>query len=293
MRSAASPTSLPRSASWPSMSISPSLRAEEGVVEAELPLEHRRRARPRRGRRAGSRGARRARPRRGASASSASPRRGRRRDRPRTTRRSRARSSSSSASRPCEARDRRDAAEDPADRGRVEAARVEGARGGHADAAHDLVSGDDRGERVARRDAPSRSARRERRRGDDRRDMADRVGVRVVEVEPVAEHRVRECGVRGGQARVACRSRSPAARRRARPSSPCPRRRRPARVPRARSRSCRGRGAWRPRAPPGGTSSSSRRRRPVGDRPRGGHRDRPVLVGRGEAVARDLGAPRR
>ena len=31
---------------------------------------------------------------------------------------------------------------------------------------------------------------------DDRRDVADGVGVRVVEVEAVAEHRVRERGVR-------------------------------------------------------------------------------------------------
>ena len=91
-----------------------------------------------------------------------------------------------------------DAAEDAADRGRVEAARVECPGCSHPDAARDLVPGDDRREGVS----PARAGRLGGGKGS-RRDhgghVADRVRVCVVEVEPVAEHRVGERGVRRRQ----------------------------------------------------------------------------------------------
>ena len=87
---------------------------------------------------------------------------------------------------------RRPCAEDPADRGRVEPALVEGARRSHADAGDDLVPGDDRRQQLPAVDVV-RLARRRRRRHDDRAHVCHRVGVRVVVVEAVAEHRVREC----------------------------------------------------------------------------------------------------
>ena len=82
-------------------------------------------------------------------------------------------------------------AEDPADRRRVEAAPVERPRRRHADAGDDLVAGDDRRQQLAPAGA-ARLGERGRRRHDHRADVRDRVGVRVVEVEAVAEHRVRE-----------------------------------------------------------------------------------------------------
>ena len=77
-------------------------------------------------------------------------------------------------------------------RGRVEAARVEGAGRRHADPRHDLVAGDDRGQHVASVGAVAPRRPRARRGHDDRGHVADGVGVRVVEVEAVAEHRVGE-----------------------------------------------------------------------------------------------------
>ena len=53
------------------------------------------------------------------------------------------------ASSGCEPTDRGDPAEDPADRGRMESARVERARCRHADPADDLVACDDRRQRIA------------------------------------------------------------------------------------------------------------------------------------------------
>ena len=83
----------------------------------------------------------------------------------------------------------------------MEAARVELTRRGHADPRHDLVAADDCGEHLA----PSRArglARSERCRTDDDADVRDRVRVRVVEVEAVAEHRVCEGRVRRGERAV-------------------------------------------------------------------------------------------
>ena len=89
-------------------------------------------------------------------------------------------------------------AEDPADRRRVEAARVEAPGGGHAQPGDDLGGADDRRQHLAPRQRV-RLAHGQRSRAGDRRDVADRVGVRVVEVEPVAEHRVRERAVERGE----------------------------------------------------------------------------------------------
>jgi hypothetical protein len=86
-------------------------------------------------------------------------------------------------------------AEDPADRRRVEAAPVKRPRGGHADPGDDLVASNDRGQQLAPVRSPGLGEG-GRSRNDHRADVRDRVGVRVVEVEPVAEHRVRERGVR-------------------------------------------------------------------------------------------------
>ena len=94
--------------------------------------------------------------------------------------------------------DRRDAAEHAADRGGMEAPCVERSRRRHPDPADDLVAGDDRRERIAPAGAGLLGGSEGRGR-DHRRDVADRFRVRVVEVEPVAQHRVRKGGVRGGQ----------------------------------------------------------------------------------------------
>ena len=72
---------------------------------------------------------------------------------------------------------------------------------GHADPGDDLVAADDRGQELTAARAVRLSGG-ERRRTDDHADVRDRVRVRVVEVEPVAEHRVRERGVRRGKRAV-------------------------------------------------------------------------------------------
>ena len=185
----------PRSASCGSRSIA---RVHERVEDAEAALEHAGRALG--AERGEPRGEQRAvrRPARDGSASSRSRRRGTRRAPTPCCPRSRARSRRRVGRETAEPRGRGRRAEDPADRRRVEAARVEGAGRRHADSRHDLVAGDDGGEQLpAARAARLRD--RERGRHDDRRDVRDRVRVRVVEVEAVAEHRVREGGVRGGQ----------------------------------------------------------------------------------------------
>ena len=173
------------------------LGAEERVVEAELPLEHRPRTgravrrQPRREVRAVRRPRRVHRLRRRALGEVGEEPAGERAGDPERARR---RPGVEAATRATARR-----AEDPADRRRVEAARVERPRRGHADAADDLVAGDDRRERVAA--ARTRLlGRGERGRRDHRRDVAHRLRVRVVEVEPVAEHRVREGRVRRGKA---------------------------------------------------------------------------------------------
>ena len=102
---------------------------------------------------------------------------------------------------PCKSRCRGSAAEDPADRRRMEAALVELARRGHADPGHDLVSADECDESVGSRAALC-LGRRQAHGPGHRRHVADRVRVRVVEVEPVAEHGVREGGIRGGKTAV-------------------------------------------------------------------------------------------
>jgi hypothetical protein len=88
--------------------------------------------------------------------------------------------------------------EDTANRGRVEAAAVEGCRRGHADPYDDFVGGDQGGEQVFA--AGTRSLRG----GDGRRNhhgahVTNRIGVRVVEIEAVAEHPVGQCGRGRGQ----------------------------------------------------------------------------------------------
>ena len=174
------------------------LGVEERVVEAELPLEHRARAcravrrEPRREVRPVRRPGRMHRLRR---CSLGQVRKEPARERAGNAERARR----DRGVEPGHARDRGDAAEDPADRRRVEAARVECPRRGHADAAHDLVARDDGRERVASARAGLLGGG-ERRRRDHRRDVADRLRVRVVVVEPVAEHRVREGGVRRREA---------------------------------------------------------------------------------------------
>ena len=87
---------------------------------------------------------------------------------------------------------------------------------------------------------------------DDHADVGDRVRVRVVEVEPVAEHPVRECRVRRGQRAVERRSPSPGARRRARPSRAALRGDAEGAMLRSRSRARRGSGASRARRRPRG-----------------------------------------
>ncbi len=139
-------------------------------------------------------------PTRGGTASSRSHRRGRRRGRLRTSPRSPAPRPSPGVGADQPGRRGRPA-EDPADRRRVEAARVEEARRRCADACDHLVAGDDRGQQLGAGRA-LRLGGRERRRAHDHADVRDRVGVRVVEVEPVAEHPVRERGVRRGQRAV-------------------------------------------------------------------------------------------
>ena len=109
-------------------------------------------------RRAGRRAAPRAPPRRGGSASSRSRRRGRRRAPRPCCRRSRARSPSSASRQPAQPGGGGGRAEDPADRGRVEAARVELPGRRHPDPRHDLVAGDDRRKELAARRAAALSA---------------------------------------------------------------------------------------------------------------------------------------
>jgi hypothetical protein len=81
----------------------------------------------------------------------------------------------------------------------VKAAPVERARGRHADARDDLVRTDDRGERAGAGKA-ARLGDGERYRARHRAHMRDRVRMRIVEVEPVTDHRVGEGRVRGRQA---------------------------------------------------------------------------------------------
>ena len=102
---------------------------------------------------------------------------------------------------PAEARGRSRGAEDPADRSRVEAALVEGAGRRHADASRDLVACDHGRQELATA-RPAGLCERDGRRHDHRRHVRDRLGVGVVEVEPMAEHRVREGGVRRREPRL-------------------------------------------------------------------------------------------
>ena len=96
-----------------------------------------------------------------------------------------------------EARGRGRGAEDPADRRRVEAALVEGAGRRHADASRRSRCPRSTAARSSRPLAPRRLGEQRAAAGDDHgRHVRDRLGVRVVEVEPVAEHRVRERRVR-------------------------------------------------------------------------------------------------
>ena len=83
----------------------------------------------------------------------------------------------------------------------MESTRVEGTRRGHPDPADDLVAGNDRGQGIAASGAYLLGGR-EACRGDHGRDVADRIRVGVIEIEPVAQHRVRERGVRCGQPSV-------------------------------------------------------------------------------------------
>ena len=100
----------------------------------------------------------------------------------------------------------------------------------------------------SRPSAPSASPTAAVHRHDDRAHVGHGVGVRVVVVEAVAEHRVREGGARSGNVRAVARSPMPVDPRPA-PSWPCGLRSRcRARSQRARSRACRGRGASPPRS---------------------------------------------
>ena len=103
---------------------------------------------------------------------------------------------------PSQAGGRGGCAEDPADCGWMEAALVEEPRRGHTDPRHDLVGGHDRSERLATARA-ARLRHRQRRGAGDDADVRDGVGVCVVEVETVADHRVCEGRVGGRQARSA------------------------------------------------------------------------------------------
>ena len=98
-----------------------------------------------------------------------------------------------------EARGRGRGAEDAADRGRVEA-RACGRRRAPPSRSRivDLVACDDRQPAARGRSRRAASAASDGSRHDHGRHVRDRLGVRVVEVEPVAEHRVRERGVRAG-----------------------------------------------------------------------------------------------
>ena len=166
------------------------LGAEERVVEAEAPLEHARRPFGAEGRET-----------RGQHRAVGRPRRVHRlRRRPvlevgeepageRAGDAERARCLSRVAAR--EAHRCRRAAEDAADRGRVEAPLVERAGRGHADTRDDLVAGHDRGQQLSSVGAV-RFADGGSHRHDDRAHVGHGVGVRVVVVEAVAEHRVRE-----------------------------------------------------------------------------------------------------